>query len=103
IYAPLAHRLGMNTVKWELEDFAFAILYPKRYDEIARLVSQRSPRKDQLLQEVITDLSADMYEARIKGTGRGRPNRYYSIYQKMIARNVEFDDIYDLVGILVLV
>ncbi len=103
IYAPLAHRLGMNTVKWELEDLAFATLYPKRYDEIARLVSQRSPRRDQLLQEVIENLSADMHEARIKGTVTGRPKHYYSIYQKMIARNVEFDDIYDLVGIRVLV
>ena len=103
IYAPLAHRLGMNTVKWELEDLAFATLYPKRYDEIARLVSQRSPRRDQLLQEVIENLSADMHEARIKGTVSGRPKHYYSIYQKMIARNVEFDDIYDLVGIRVLV
>src|SRR6185437_11642606 len=103
IYAPLAHRLGMNTVKWELEDLAFATLYPKRYDEIARLVSQRSPRRDQLLQEVIENLSADLHEARIKGTVTGRPKHYYSIYQKMIARDVEFDDIYDLVGIRVLV
>ena len=103
IYAPLAHRLGMNTVKWELEDLAFATLYPKRYDEIARLVSQRSPRRDQLLQEVIENLSADLHEARIKSTVTGRPKHYYSIYQKMIARNVEFDDIYDLVGIRVLV
>jgi GTP pyrophosphokinase len=103
IYAPLAHRLGMNTVKWELEDLAFATLYPKRYDEIARLVSQRSPRRDQLLQEVIENLSADLHEARIKGTVTGRPKHHYSIYQKMIARNVEFDDIYDLVGIRVLV
>jgi GTP pyrophosphokinase len=75
IYAPLAHRLGMNTVKWELEDLAFATLYPKRYDEIARLVSQRSPRRDQLLQEVIENLSADMHEAKIKGTVTGRPTR----------------------------
>jgi len=103
IYAPLAHRLGMNTVKWELEDLAFATLYSKRYDEIARLVSQRSPRRDQLLQEVIENLSADLHEARIKGTVTGRPKHYYSIYQKMIARDVEFDDIYDLVGIRVLV
>ncbi len=103
IYAPLAHRLGMNTVKWELEDLAFATLYPKRYDEIARLVSQRSPRRDQLLQEVIENLSADLHEARIKGTVTGRPKHYYSVYQKMIARNVEFDEIYDLVGIRVLV
>src|ERR1700722_19046363 len=103
IYAPLAHRLGMNTVKWELEDLAFTTLYPKRYDEIARLVSQRSPRRDQLLQEVIENLSTDLHEAKIKNSVTGRPKHYYSIYQKMIARNVEFDDIYDLVGIRVLV
>src|ERR1700722_13814664 len=64
IYAPLAHRLGMHTVKCELEDLAFTTLYPKRYDEIARLVSQRSPRRDQLLQEVIENLSADLHEAK---------------------------------------
>jgi GTP diphosphokinase / guanosine-3',5'-bis(diphosphate) 3'-diphosphatase len=103
IFAPLAHRLGMNTVKWELEDLAFTMMYPKRYDEIARLVSHRAPRRDQFLQEVIADLSADLHEARIKGTVTGRPKHYYSIYQKMIARNVGFDEIYDLVGIRVLV
>ena len=103
IFAPLAHRLGMNTVKWELEDLAFATLYPKRYDEIARLVAQRAPRRDQFLQEVIADLQGDLHDAKIKGTVSGRPKHYYSIYQKMIARNVSFDDIYDLVGIRVLV
>jgi GTP pyrophosphokinase len=103
IFAPLAHRLGMNTVKWELEDLAFATLYPKRYDEVARLVAQRAPRRDQFLQEVITDLSADLHGAKIKGTVTGRPKHYYSIYQKMIARDVGFDEIYDLVGIRVLV
>ena len=103
IYAPLAHRLGMNTVKWELEDLAFQTLYPKRFDEIARLVSGRAPRRDVFLQEVIEDVRADMREAKIKATVTGRPKHYYSIYQKMIARNVGFDDIYDLVGIRVLV
>ena len=104
IYAPLAHRLGMNTVKWELEDLAFATLYPKRYDEIARLVSQRSPRRDQLLQEVIAEpVRPTCTRRRSRARVTGRPKHYYSIYQKMIARNVEFDDIYDLVGIRVLV
>ena len=104
IYAPLAHRLGMNTIKWELEDLAFATLYPKRYDEIARLVSERAPRRDVFLQEVIEDVSADLREAKIKAPRvTGRPKHYYSVYQKMIARNVGFDDIYDLVGIRVLV
>jgi GTP diphosphokinase / guanosine-3',5'-bis(diphosphate) 3'-diphosphatase len=103
IYAPLAHRLGMNTVKWELEDLAFQTLYPKRFDEIARLVSGRSPRRDVFLQEVIEDVRGDLREAKIKATVTGRPKHYYSIYQKMIARNVGFDEIYDLVGIRVLV
>jgi len=103
IYAPLAHRLGMNTVKWELEDLAFQTLYPKRFDEIARLVSNRAPRREAFLQEVIQDVRDDLREAKLKATVTGRPKHYYSIYQKMIARNVGFDDIYDLVGIRVLV
>ncbi|UOE22023.1 bifunctional (p)ppGpp synthetase/guanosine-3',5'-bis(diphosphate) 3'-pyrophosphohydrolase [Thermobifida halotolerans] len=103
IFAPLAHRLGMNTIKWELEDLAFATMYPKRFDEIARLVSERSPRRDVYLQDVIEAVSADLREAKIKATVRGRPKHYYSIYQKMIARNVGFDEIYDLVGIRVIV
>ncbi|MCD0448991.1 bifunctional (p)ppGpp synthetase/guanosine-3',5'-bis(diphosphate) 3'-pyrophosphohydrolase [Actinocorallia sp. API 0066] len=103
IFAPLAHRLGMNTLKWELEDLAFATLYPKRFDEIARLVSERAPRRDVFLQEVIENVSTDLREARIKATVTGRPKHYYSIYQKMIARDCSFEDIYDLVGIRVLV
>jgi GTP diphosphokinase / guanosine-3',5'-bis(diphosphate) 3'-diphosphatase len=103
IYAPLAHRLGMNTVKWELEDLAFQTLYPKRFDEIARMVSGRSPRRDVFLQEVGETVRGDLREAKIKATVTGRPKHYYSIYQKMIARNVGFEEIYDLVGIRVLV
>ncbi|MGV9307666.1 MULTISPECIES: RelA/SpoT family protein [unclassified Nonomuraea] len=103
IFAPLAHRLGMNTIKWELEDLAFAMLYPKRYDEIARMVSERAPRRDLFLQEVIEKVSADLRDARIRAVVKGRPKHYYSVYQKMIARDVAFDDIYDLVGIRVLV
>jgi len=103
IFAPLAHRLGMNTVKWELEDLAFATLFQKRYDEIARLVSERAPRREAFLQEVIEEVSADLRDAKIKARVTGRPKHLYSVYQKMIARNVGFDDIYDLVGIRVLV
>ncbi len=103
IFAPLAHRLGMNRVKWELEDLAFATLYPKRFDEIVRLVSGRSPRRDVFLEEVIQDVYGDMRENKIKVSVTGRPKHYYSIYQKMIAKNVGFDDIYDLVGIRILV
>ena len=103
IYAPLAHRLGMNTLKWELEDLSFAALYPKRYDEIARLVSDRSPRRDVYLQQVIEEVSSDLRAAKIRCSVSGRPKHHYSIYQKMIARDVDFANIYDLVGIRVLV
>jgi GTP pyrophosphokinase len=103
IFAPLAHRLGMNTIKWELEDLAFATLYPKRYDEIARMVSERAPRRDLFLQEVKEEVSADLRDAKIKAVVSERAKHYFSVYQKMIARNVGFDDIYDLLGIRVLV
>ena len=103
IYAPLAHRLGMNTLKWELEDLAFATLHPKIYDEIVRMVAERAPSRDQFLAEVIDQVSADLKDARIKATVTGRPKHYYSIYQKMIVGGREFSDIYDLVGIRILV
>jgi GTP diphosphokinase / guanosine-3',5'-bis(diphosphate) 3'-diphosphatase len=104
IFAPLAHRLGMNTIKWELEDLAFATLYPKRYDEIARMISERAPRVDVFLQDVVEEVQTDLREAKIKGARvTGRPKHFYSVYQKMIARNVGFDEIYDLIGIRVLV
>jgi GTP diphosphokinase / guanosine-3',5'-bis(diphosphate) 3'-diphosphatase len=103
IYAPLAHRLGMNTIKWELEDLAFATLYPKRYDEIARMVSERAPERELFLQDVVEEVEEDLHDAKIKARVTGRPKHYYSVYQKMIARNVGFDEIYDLVGIRVLV
>jgi GTP pyrophosphokinase len=103
VLAPLAHRLGMNTVKWELEDLAFATLYPKRYDEIVRLVAERAPSRDTYLGEVIDRINADLREGSIKALITGRPKHYYSIYQKMIVRGRDFTDIYDLVGIRVLV
>ena len=103
IYAPLAHRLGMNTLKWELEDLAFATLHPKIYDEIVRMVAERAPSRDQFLAEVIAQVEADLREAKVKATVTGRPKHYYSIYQKMIVGGREFSDIYDLVGIRILV
>ncbi|MFF8286976.1 RelA/SpoT family protein [Streptomyces albus] len=103
IFAPLAHRLGMNTIKWELEDLAFAILYPKMYDEIVRLVAERAPKRDEYLALVTDEVQADLRAARIKATVTGRPKHYYSVYQKMIVRGRDFAEIYDLVGIRVLV
>jgi GTP pyrophosphokinase len=103
IYAPLAHRLGMNTVKWELEDLSFATLHPKMYEEIVRLVGQRAPAREQFLEQVIGDIEERLRAARIRATVTGRPKHYYSVYQKMIVRGHDFSDIYDLVGVRILV
>jgi GTP pyrophosphokinase len=103
IYAPLAHRLGMNTIKWELEDLSFATLYPKVYDEIVHLVSERAPAREEYLAVVRDQVGADLRAAKIKAVVTGRPKHYYSIYQKMIVRGRDFTDIYDLVGVRVLV
>ncbi len=103
VLAPLAHRLGMNTVKWELEDLAFMTLYPKRYDEIARLVSEHAPARDKALAEVTERVNSELRTAKVKANVQGRPKHYYSIYQKMIVRGRDFSDIYDLVGVRVTV
>jgi guanosine-3',5'-bis(diphosphate) 3'-pyrophosphohydrolase len=103
IFAPLAHRLGMNTVKWELEDLAFATLQPKVYEEIVHLVGQRTPARDEQLNNVIEEINADLKTARVKAIVTGRPKHYYSIYQKMVVRGRDFNDIYDLVGVRILV
>ena len=103
IYAPLAHRLGMNAVKWELEDLSFATLYPKMYEEIVRLVGERAPSRDQYLTTVIDQIEADLKTAKVKAVVTGRPKHYYSVYQKMIVRGRDFAEIYDLVGVRILV
>jgi GTP diphosphokinase / guanosine-3',5'-bis(diphosphate) 3'-diphosphatase len=103
IYAPLAHRLGIQTIKWELEDLSFSVLYPKLYVEIESLVRNRTPQREEFVQQVIDAVNDDLKAAKIKGSVVGRPKQYYSIYQKMIVRGREFDEIYDLVGIRVLV
>ncbi|MFZ1854955.1 MAG: bifunctional (p)ppGpp synthetase/guanosine-3',5'-bis(diphosphate) 3'-pyrophosphohydrolase [Candidatus Nanopelagicales bacterium] len=103
IYAPLAHRLGMNTMKWELEDLSFETLYPKMFDEIVRLVSSRQPSRDKYLARVIDTVEEDLRGAKVKAKVIGRPKHYYSIYQKMIVRGRDFADIYDLVGVRILV
>jgi len=103
IYAPLAHRLGMNTLKWELEDLSFAILYPKVYDEIVRLVAERAPAREEYLAGVRTQVAEDLHGAKIKSAVTGRPKHYYSVYQKMIVRGRDFEEIYDLVAVRVLV
>lgn len=103
IFAPLAHRLGMNTIKWELEDLSFSTLHPKVYDEIVRLVADRAPSREEFLERVIADVVSDLRPTKIKAKVSGRPKHYYSIYQKMLVRGREFADINDLVGVRILV
>jgi len=103
IYAPMAHRMGLNTVKVELEDLAFATLHPKIYEEIVRLVTQRAPARDQYMAQVIAEIEADLRRNKIRAKVTGRPKHYYSIYQKMVHRGRDFDEIYDLVGVRILV
>ena len=103
IYAPLAHRLGISTIKNELEDISFAVLYPKVYEEIVNLVGQRNPLRNEFTENVIEDIESELRDSKVKAKIDGRPKQYYSIYQKMVMRGREFDDIYDLVGIRVIV
>jgi len=103
IYAPLAHRLGISTIKTELEDISFAVLYPKVYEEIVSLVTQRNPLRSEYTENVIDAISTELRNGKVKAKLDGRPKQYYSIYQKMVLRGREFDDIYDLVGIRVIV
>ena len=103
IYAPLAHRLGMNALKWELEDLSFKILEPKKFDEIARLVAERNPMREKMTEDVIATLNEDLKRDGISAEVTGRQKHYFSVYQKMVVRGREFNEIYDLVGIRVLV
>jgi len=103
IYAPLAHRLGMNAIKWELEDLSFEVLEPKKFLEISRLVAERNPARVTLTNEVIETVKSDLLADGVNCTVTGRQKHFYSVYQKMVVRGREFNDIYDLVGIRVLV
>ncbi|MBW3611011.1 MAG: bifunctional (p)ppGpp synthetase/guanosine-3',5'-bis(diphosphate) 3'-pyrophosphohydrolase [Actinobacteria bacterium] len=103
IYAPLAHRLGMSHVKQQLEDLSFATLHPKRYAEIEQMVSVRSPERELYLGMVIEAVRERLRELKIVGEVTGRPKHLWSIYEKMVVKGKEFDDIFDLVGIRVVV
>jgi GTP diphosphokinase / guanosine-3',5'-bis(diphosphate) 3'-diphosphatase len=103
IYAPLAHRLGIADMKWQLEDTAFAVLYPLRYAEIEQMVATQAPEREEFLHTVLTDLRARLDELHIEAEVTGRPKHYWSIYEKMITRGKQFDDVQDLVGVRVVV
>src|SRR5215210_4305842 len=99
VYAPLAHRLCIGGIKWQLEDLAFATLYPKRYAEIEQMVSSRAPERDIYLSQVVEMVKGRLAEVKVDGEVSGRPKHYWSIYEKMVVKRREFDEIYDLVGL----
>ncbi|MFY9782875.1 MAG: bifunctional (p)ppGpp synthetase/guanosine-3',5'-bis(diphosphate) 3'-pyrophosphohydrolase [Acidimicrobiales bacterium] len=103
VYAPLAHRLGVQQVKWQLEDLSFATLHPKRYAEIEQMVAARQPEREAYLGEVMETLSAKLAEFSIAAEVRGRPKHFWSIYEKMVVGGKEFDEIFDLVGLRLIV
>ena len=102
IYAPLAHRLGIQEVKWQLEDLSFRALHPKRYAEIAQMVATRAPRRESELAQVIDVLRGRLAALGIDAQVTGRPKHLWSIYEKMVLRGKEFDEIYDLVAIRII-
>jgi guanosine-3',5'-bis(diphosphate) 3'-pyrophosphohydrolase len=103
IYSPLAHRLGVHRIKWELEDLAFRALHPHRFEEIRRLVEKREGERQEYIDGVHEELSAKLREMKIKAEVEGRPKHLYSVYEKMVLRGKEFNEIYDLVGVRILV
>lgn len=103
IYAPLAHRLGISQLKWQLEDLAFATLYPLRFQEIVQMVNQRRVDRERYIRQVEKELQALLKQSHIKAEISGRVKHYYSIYTKMKERGKQFDEIYDLFAVRILV
>ncbi|MEY3690607.1 MAG: hypothetical protein RJB57_262, partial [Actinomycetota bacterium] len=103
IYAPLAHRLGMQEMKQQLEDLAFSALYPKRFAELDHLVSSRTPERDVYLAKAIAEVQGRLADAQIVGEVTGRGKHLWSIYEKMVQKDRDFDEIFDLNAIRIIV
>jgi len=101
IYAPLAHRFGISQIKWRLEDLSFEVLFPKRYQQIQRMVSERRTEREKYMKQVAEQISAELKKNKIKADVFGRVKHFYSIYEKMVNRGVEFDEIMDLSAVRV--
>jgi guanosine-3',5'-bis(diphosphate) 3'-pyrophosphohydrolase len=103
IYAPLAHRLGIHAIKWELEDLAFATLHPRKYKEIKQLVSQQRDERETYVNEAGEFLSEELTKLGIEAEISGRAKHFYSIYTKMTKKGREFNEIFDLTAMRVIV
>src|ERR1700736_5049108 len=103
IYAPLAHRLGIHAIKWELEDLAFATLHPRKYQEIKALVAQQRDERERYVTEAGDYLTGELAKLGIEAQIAGRAKHFYSIYSKMTKKGREFNEIYDLTAMRVIV
>ncbi|MGI5878063.1 MAG: RelA/SpoT family protein [Christensenellales bacterium] len=103
IYAPLANRLGIYAIKWELEDLAFLYIDPRMYNELADKVAMKRKEREQVIETIIGTLREQLSQHKIEATIVGRPKHFYSIYQKMTQQHKQFEEIYDLTGVRILV
>ncbi len=103
IYAPIAHRLGINSIKWELEDLSFYYLEPAKYQQVKRLVAESRTAREEYLDKVIEQLREEMDKVGIEAQIMGRPKHLYSIYQKMTKRDKDFSEIFDLIAVRLIV
>ena len=103
VYAPLAHRLGIESIRWELEDLSFATLHPRKYSEVGRMVAQRRADRERDLEEARATLGSELASMSVQAEISGRAKHLYSIYNKMVRKGKEFNEIYDLTALRVLV
>jgi GTP diphosphokinase / guanosine-3',5'-bis(diphosphate) 3'-diphosphatase len=103
IYAPLAHRLGISSIKWELEDLAFFYLEPVKFRQVSQMVSESRKAREEYLAQVIEQLTTELEAIGVVAEISGRPKHLYSIYQKMAYKGKDFNEIYDLIALRVLV
>src|SRR5690625_2078464 len=99
IFAPLAHRLGISTIKWELEDTALRYLKPKQYYQIVQMMKQKRGERESYIDDVMGEVSAQLEDVNIESSISGRPKHLYSIYRKMVDQDLEFNEIYDLLAV----